>query len=399
MSHVYERLGVATCINGAGTLTRLGGSLMPREVQETMREAAGHFVDMTELHARAGSIIAGHAGSEAAIVTSGAAAALTLATAACIARLDPRIMDRLPDTDGLPNEVIMFRAHRNSYDHAIRAAGARIVEVGFNDVSVGAGVRGLEAWEIEAAITPRTVALAFVAGGPNEASLPAMCAVAARHGLPVIVDAAAQLPPRENLRRFIAEGAALVCFSGGKAIRGPQNTGILAGRKDLIVSALMQMLDMDVSPGGWKPGGGLVPEALLRTPPHHGVGRGFKVAKEAIVGLVTALELFLARDPMTEAAAMLAELEAVATVLEGAPGVEAVMIDRGAAKPMLRLAVAPTAAGLDAAELSARLQALPRPVHLSERWVRDGVLLVDPIALQPGEGALIGQALRRVLAG
>lgn len=196
MADVYDRLGVTRRINGAGLLTRLGGSLMAPAVLDAMREAAGAFVDMTELQTRASDVIARHTGAEAGIVTGGAAAAMTLATAACLARWDVRVMERLPDTEGFANEVIMFRAHRNGYDHAIRAAGARIVDIGFNDVAIGAGVRGLEAWEIEAAISQRTVAVAFTAGQAGQASLPMVCEVAARHGLPVLVDAAAQLPPR-----------------------------------------------------------------------------------------------------------------------------------------------------------------------------------------------------------
>src|SRR5690606_16145428 len=135
--------------------------------------------------------------------------------------------------------VVMFRAHRTGYDHAIRAAGARIVEVGFNDRTVGSGVRGLEMWELEAAIGPSTVAVAYAANPTGQPPLPAVAAVAEKHGLPVIVDAAAQLPPRSNLKRFIAEGASLVAYSGGKAIHGPQGTGILCGRKDLVAAALI----------------------------------------------------------------------------------------------------------------------------------------------------------------
>ncbi|HEX3349880.1 MAG TPA: DegT/DnrJ/EryC1/StrS family aminotransferase [Acetobacteraceae bacterium] len=396
MNDVYERLGVTKRINGAGLLTRLGGSLMDASVLDAMRDAASAFVDMTELQTRVSGIIALHTGAQAGIVTGGAAAAMTLATAACLARFDVPIMERLPDTDGIANEVIMFRAHRNAYDHAVRAAGARIVDVGFNDVAIGAGVRGLEAWEIEAAVTPRTVAVAFTAGLAGQASLPMVSEVAARHSLPVIVDAAAQLPPKENLRRFIAEGAALVAFSGGKAIRGPQGTGILAGRKDLVASALIQQLDMDVSPATWKPAEGLIPPALHRAPPHHGIGRGFKVDKESIVGLVTALELFVARDMDEEADAMKRELDSVADLLARRPDVVAAIVT-AARHPMLRIAFATGEGRRDAFAISAALQALPVPVHLSERFAADGVLLADPAGLRPGDGAAVGQAILTVL--
>ncbi|MEC8183209.1 MAG: aminotransferase class V-fold PLP-dependent enzyme, partial [Pseudomonadota bacterium] len=256
---IYDRLGVARRVNGAGTLTRLGGSLMAPEVLDAMREAAGGFVDIAELQAAASNAIARHTGAEAGLVTSGAAAALTLATAACLTGMDAAAMDRLPDTDGMAREVVMCRHHRTGYDHAIRAAGARIREVGFNDRAMGAGVRGVEPWEIAAAIGPATVAVAYAASPANDPPLAEVAEIAHAHELPVIVDAAAQLPPKTNLTRFLADGADLVAYSGGKAIRGPQGTGILAGRRDLIAAAVLQQLDMDVPVANWTPPPGLIP--------------------------------------------------------------------------------------------------------------------------------------------
>ncbi len=399
MSDVYDRLGVVKRINGAGLLTRLGGSLMDARVLAAMREAAGNFVDMTELQTRASVIIARHTGAEAGIVTGGASAALTLAAAACLARLDVRVMERLPDTEGIANEIIMFRAHRNSYDHALRTAGARIVDVGFNDVAIGSGVRGLEAWEIEAAIGPRTAAVAFTAGMAGQVRLKMVCEVAARYRLPVIVDAAAQLPPKENLQRFLVEGAALVAFSGGKAIRGPQGTGILCGRRELVASALIQQLDMDVAPETWRPAEGLIPDSMRAGPPHHGIGRGFKVDKESIVGLLTALDLFAERDFAAEAEAMHQELASVSAALAEVPGVRSEPGAKAVGQPGLRIVFNPGQGMPDAFAVSARLQALPVPVHLSERWASDGVLFVNPEGLRPGDGAAIGRALVSILLG
>ena len=261
MINIYAQLGVRTRINGAGLLTRLGGSLMPPAVLEAMAEAAGSFVDIAELQAAASAVIAECTGAEAGYVTSGAAAALTLGTAACLTGLDSVRMDRLPDTEGMRRDVVMCRAHRTGYDHAIRAAGARIREVGLNDRTAGAGVRGVEPWELEAAMTPEVVAVAYTVTPSREPPLREVVAVAHRHGVPVIVDAAAALPPVDNLRRFVAEGADLVAFSGGKAIRGPQSTGILCGRRDLIAAAALQQLDMDVTPETWAPPAGLDPAA------------------------------------------------------------------------------------------------------------------------------------------
>ena len=251
VTDIYGKLGVKRRINAAGTLTRLGGSLMAPEVLDAMRAAAQGSVDIGELQSAASRIIAKATGAEAGLVTSGASAALTLAAAACLAGYDIARMARLPDTRDMPNEIVMIRTHRNAYDHALRAAGAAIVDIGHNDRGTGAGVRGIEAWEIEAALGPRTAAFAFSATPETKHDLPAVVAVCRKHGVPVIVDAAAQLPPVANLRAFVADGADLVAFSGGKAIGGPQASGILAGRRDLIASALLQQLDMDVVPERW----------------------------------------------------------------------------------------------------------------------------------------------------
>ena len=183
---------------------------------------------------------------------------------------------------------------RNCYDHAIRAAGLTIVEVGLPDRYAGAGVRDAEAWEIDDAITERTAAVFYVADPQARPPLAEVTRVAHARGVPVIVDAAAQLPPQDNLRRFIAEGADLVAFSGGKAIGGPQASGILAGRRDLIMAAALQHLDLDIFWDMWEPPCPLIDKARLKGAPQHGIGRTCKAGKEEIVGLLTALRLFVA---------------------------------------------------------------------------------------------------------
>jgi L-seryl-tRNA(Ser) seleniumtransferase len=396
---IYERFGVATPINAAGTLTRLGGSLMPPEVVAGMTEAAAHFVDIAALQAAASRVIARCTGAEAGLVTSGAAAALTLGTAACLTGLDPARMERLPDTRRMPDEVIMCRTHRTGYDHAIRAAGARIRDVGVNDRGTGAGVRGVEAWEIEAAIGARTVAIAYTAAPDADPPLPEVVAVAERHRLPVLVDAAAQLPPAENLRRFVAEGASLVAFSGGKAIRGPQATGILCGRAELVAAAALQQLDMDVAPGTWRPPAELIPRERLRGIPRHGIGRGFKVGKEEIVGLLVALERFVSLDHAAELRTGREHLEHIATRLAAVPHVSARVVPGRAAgrPPLLEVAVDEPALGVRAQELSLALQAGHPPIHLNESRLGEGVLLVNPACLQPGEERVVAEALLAAL--
>src|SRR5262249_21806708 len=215
-------------------------------------------------------------------------------TAACVTGLDPARMNRLPDTEGLPNEVVMARSQRNFYDRALRQVGVRLVEVGIPDRFSGAGVRDAEPWEFEAAITSRTVALFWVAQRNSEPTLPAVVEVARRHHLPVIVDAAGPPPPAENLTRFIAQGADLVAISGGKAIGGPQASGILAGQRDLVQAAALQQLDQDEFFETWNPPPALFDKHRLPGLPHHGIGRVAKVGKEEIVGLMVALELYVA---------------------------------------------------------------------------------------------------------
>ncbi len=396
---IYEKLGARSVLNAAGTLTRLGGSLMAPEVVAAMDEAAQSSVDMFELQTAASGAIAQATGAEAAMVTTGASAGLTLAAAACIAGFDAARMDRLPHTDGMPNEIVMLRAHRNAYDHALRAAGAVIVDVGLNDRATGAGVRGVEAWEIEAAITPRTVAIAYAAIPNGRPALQDV--VAAAKGLPVIVDAAAQLPPKTNLRRFIDAGAALVVFSGGKAIGGPQASGILAGRRDLIASALLQQLDMDVLPGEWAPPAALFPLEKLRGIPHHGIGRGFKASKEAIAGLLVALDRFVARDEDAEMRARTERLGAIAKVLVGLNGVTTRVLSAAETGrvPLLELRCDPAALGCPTIEIGRRLRQGSPSVHLGEGRAADNVLTVDLSALRQKDDGAVAQALQRAMAG
>ena len=212
--------------------------------------------------------------------------------------------------------------------------------------------------------------------------------------IPVIVDAAAQLPPKSNLRRFFDLGADLVAFSGGKAIGGPQASGILAGRRDLVGAALVQQLDMDVSPETWTPPD-LIDLKEMKGIPHHGLGRGFKVGKEEIVGLLVALERFAAADDAASNAVLEARLERIASALGNLPGVaKRIMSARETGRvPQLHLSVE----GIDALTVSRRLQAAPTPVHLSERFAAQGVLIVDAQALRPEDDAALAEAVRNAL--
>ena len=265
---VYTRLGVTRIINAAGTYTAVGGSLMPEAVIDAMRVAAGSFVDMHELHTLAGQRVAALTNNDAAYVTSGAAAAIVLSILACITRGDPALIARMPQGDGLATEIIMHTSHRNPYDAAVRLGGGRIVNIGNTSQTFE--------WELEAAISEKTAAV-FYPAGPRYAGsvldLKTVTTIAHKRAIPVIVDAAADLPPHTNLWNFTRDGGAdLAVFSGGKGIRGPQSSGLMLGRADLIAAA------------------------RANGSPHQRLARALKVGKEEVAGLVRALEIYLAMD-------------------------------------------------------------------------------------------------------
>jgi L-seryl-tRNA(Ser) seleniumtransferase len=272
----YDKLGVRKIINAAGAYTYLTASVMPSEVQEAIRVAGQHAVRLSELQTAAGAYIANRLHCEAAVVTAGAASALSLAAAGCMTVGDPRLAKDVPArTSGFKNEIIIQRAHRFPHEHALEMAGATLVEVGTME-------------EYEQAFTPRT-GMAFFFNAAEDGPAPYQqrvsgwepgnrplitreqwVEVARAHHVPTLIDAAADVPPISNLWRYTEMGFDLACFSGGKGIRGPQNAGLLLGRKDLIEAA-----------------------AANNNPNDRSIGRGMKVAKEQIIGMVAALDWFL----------------------------------------------------------------------------------------------------------
>jgi L-seryl-tRNA(Ser) seleniumtransferase len=258
----YQKLGVTPFINAAGTYTVLTGSTMPEEVQAAIALASLQPVNLLELHDAAGAYLAKRLKCEAALVTSGAAAGLTLGTAACVTLGNkPAILSIPTDMAGLRDEVIVQKAHRYDYDHAIRNCGTRFVEVETME-------------QYEQAFSNKTVMTQFFnAAETGNISREDWIRVAHKHGIPCFNDAAADVPPISNLWNYTQMGFDLVTFSGGKGLRGPQCTGLLLGRKDLIEAA-----------------------KLNNSPNSNTVGRGMKVAKEEIVGLVAAVDWFLNQD-------------------------------------------------------------------------------------------------------
>src|SRR5262245_28513965 len=376
---IYDRLGVRTIINAKGPSTRLSGGFLHPEVSAAMAEAAAYCVDMAELHAGAGKVIAEVTGAEAGIVTSGAAAGLLLGTAACIAGLDSGKMGRLPDSRGFKNEVIMVRSQRNFYDHAVRSAGAHIVEVGLPDRYAGAGVRDAEPWEIDDAMSPQTAAVVYVANRQAQPPLAEVVRVAHSHGVPVIVDAAGQLPPALNLRKFIAEGADLVTFSGGKALGGPQASGILAGKRDLIMSALLQHLDLDIYWEQWNPPEFLIDKHQLKGLPQHGVGRPCKVGKETIVGLLVALRRFISENDESRTRRFQGLMQRLQASLAGIDHARVQIT--GGLVPKLELQLAKEAP-LSALELCLELERGNPSIHADPSRVRAGIVSFSPWCLR-----------------
>lgn len=264
---ILTRLGVKKYINAHDTYTVYGGSRMSAAGLKAMEEAARWFVDIDELQAAIGDRIADLTKNEGAYVTNGASGGLLLAAAACMTKGDPYRFTRLPKTGGVPDEIIVMRCQHNAYDKAIEGAGARIVEIGDADETL--------AWELEGAITDQTAAVFYFASlkyAPAALSLEETIEIAHRYSVPVVVDAAAQLPPVENLWRFSQAGADMTIFSGGKTLCGPQASGLVVGKKEWIAACR-------------KIGA-----------PVHGICRSSKVGREEMCALLVALEEYLTLD-------------------------------------------------------------------------------------------------------
>jgi uncharacterized pyridoxal phosphate-dependent enzyme len=291
----YRELGLRPVINAAATLTSLGGSLIPRPVLESMADAAGSFVDIVELQERVGTQLAQLTNNEAGYVVSGAAAGITLAVAACIAGSDPDLVGGFPDLDGVKRrEVVVNGRERSGWTYAATLTGARIVE--YDDMAGG----------LEAAISERTACVLSFAGarfGTDVASVGGVVKIAHARSVPVIVDAAAQIPPISSLWNYTRDaGADLVIVSGGKGLRGPQCSGLVLGARNLVESC------------------------RANGSPNMSIGRGMKVGKEEMIGLLAAVKWYLEQD---EAAMMGSYEAAVQGWIDGLAGIPGVAASRG----------------------------------------------------------------------
>lgn len=358
---VYTRLGVKPFINCTATYTINGGSRLLPEVIEAVEQASYYHVNLDELMEAAGRRLAQLLGVEWALVTSGAAAALTLATCACVAGTDPEKMKQLPNLTGLKNEVLIPRSSQNQYFHAIRAAGVEMVEVD-------------SAEELQRAIGPRT-AMAIVLGNRFDQvrlGLAEVAAVLRPAGIPILVDAAADYPIVPN--PYIAAGADMVAYSGGKIIRGPQSAGLLIGREDLVRAA-------------W-----------ANSAPHHAFGRMMKVSKEEIVGMVTAIEVWFAkRNLEAEYQEWRSWYDHISRRITAVDGVTTKVTgpQRGGPFPGLLISWDPAKIGLTAGELyEILLNGEPRIMtHASGPGHS---FLLRPVAMKPHEYKLVAERLYEV---
>lgn len=362
---IYQELGVRQVIHAAGTKTTHGGTRMSAETLEAMRVAGQAFADVREVNQRVGDYIAQITGAEAGMVTSGAASGVVLSIAVCMTGTDIAKVRQLPNARGMRDQVVIQKIHRGSYSHMYGFTGASIVEIGdLNDTLPE---------ELEAAINPQTAALAFLLGPrilKQGLSLPEMVAIGRKHGIPVIVDAAAMLPPRSNLRRYIDQGADLVTFSGGKMIHGPQNTGILCGRRDLVDAC------------------------MANASPHHAIGRPHKVSKENMVGLYSALKQFMACDEDAQRRQYRLRLEPIAQRLQNIEGVEVSVVhdDINYNVPVAAITFTDAWRGPSGKGLT-DMMLQGEPAVFMQYFPSLGHLVVNPVSLQAGEAEVVAMRL------
>ena len=366
---IYDKLGIKKLINAEGTLTRLGGSVMDPGVMEEMIEASKYFVDLNELLEKAGEYIANLLGVEASYITSGAAAGLTLSTAACITGTNPAKIRQLPVMQGLKNEVLIQKSHRNGYDHAVRQAGVTLVEFGL--------IKETYPWELRAAVSDRTAAIVHFLEFENDRNLPLseVISIAKEMKVPLIVDAAAELPPAENLSRFFHMGVDLTIFSGGKDICGPQSSGLVVGRRDLIDAC------------------------ALNANPNHSIGRAMKVGKEEIAGVIAALELYLKQDFGAEEKMWEDMVAYIVSALSDIPGLNARRVSP--AEPGVQPNWIPRVyLDWDKETIPLCSSKVKSILRQGEPGIAVGTtstgLFVNPQTLKPGQEKIIANALRKV---
>ena len=367
--NIYEKLGVKQYINASATLTAYGGSIMPNEVVEAMNEASKSYVELLDFHKKAGDYIAKLTRNEAAFISNGAAAGIVLATAAAVTGDDQQKRESLPFSDGR-NQIVISKTGRIRYDFAVKLGGGAYALYGDDE-------RATEA-QLEAAITPNTAAIFmfyFEHRMDNQPAFEAQVRIAKKYGVYLFVDAAAQLPAKEKLWRFTQDGADLAIFSGGKGLRGPQSSGLIVGRRELI------------------------DRIATIASPNPGLGRPFKVGKEEIAGLMTAVRLYVEADEDAVIAGYERQVEYVIDAFAGFKGVEVTRSfpsEAGQPMPRARVRILPDAIGADAAAVCERLKNC-RPAVLTA--VQGDSLMINPQTLLKGEIEIVVDKIKEVLEG
>jgi L-seryl-tRNA(Ser) seleniumtransferase len=365
--NVYEELGVTPVINAQGTMTVLGGSLMRPEVEAVMSMAGRHFVPILELEAAAGKRIAKMLklpDGYDAIVTSGAAAAMQSGLAGILTGDNPRFIEQLPDLTGMKSEVIIQKSHRNPFDHQLRATGVKLVVIETKEQLLGA-------------INSRTAMMHFTnfADADGSIKVAEWVQIAHAHNVPAFIDAAADTPPVSHLWDYAQMGYDLIAFSGGKAIRGPQCAGLLVGRKDLVAYALMN-----------------------NSPNEDTLGRSQKVGKEEIVGMIKALESYLAEDHEALNREWQRRLEYISGVIASVPGVSTKFMVPDVANhvPHMIIDWDPKRVSASPAQISAAMRQ-SKPSIVIEPAEQGGGLSMNSFMLQPGEERIIAARLTQLL--
>lgn len=359
----FRELGVKPFINAAGTYTTLTASLMLPEVVAAYEYAAKTYVRLNDLHDACGARIAQLVGAEACMITAGAASALTVGTAACITGTDPDKIRRIPDLTGMKSEVIVQKTHRYGYDHAVRNCGVKMVEVE-------------TAEELERAINPNTAMMLFFNANNNVGKIKdaEFVALGKKHNIPTFNDAAADVPPVGNLSKWVKMGFDLVTFSGGKGMRGPQSAGLLLGRKDLIAAARLN---------GW--------------PNSDTIGRGMKVNKEELLGMMVAVENYLKRDHEADWREWEKRCKIISDAAASVKGVtaEQYVPDIANAVPHLRIKWDPGQVKVSVAEVVKQLRDGEPSIEVVP-GSRDA-LQIGVWMMEPGEAQIVAKRVREVL--
>ena len=365
---VFARLGLETVINASGKMTALGASAVSPEVADVLAKAAGDYVDIERLLIRAGEHIAQLIGAEAACPTTGAAAGIAISVAACITKGKPHLVELMPDSENLPNEVIIAKGHSvnfgGSVSQMVRIGGGRLIEVGH--------ANSVQPWHVRGAINPKTCALLYVKSHhtvqKGMVSLADMIAISKETGIPLIIDAAAE----EDLSKYHRMGADLVVYSGGKAIEGP-TSGFVCGRKELILAVHAQ---------------------------YKGIARPMKIGKEGIMGLVAAVERYLSLPHQKLAAENRAKMEWLCDALSGIPHIVARIAQDEAGREIYRCQVSldEQALGMTAAQVIHQLETGRPAIYTRNHQSNLGIIAVDPRPLLPGQEQIVAQRLVEILS-